>query len=302
MINEPGVFYDMPSTVYFADPCPEPSLTQSIAKILLERSPLHAWHAHPRLNPNFEPDNDTKFDIGNVAHRLILGRGKEFVVLPFDDWKTKAAREAREMAAANRKLAVLAHQFERATAMVHAARDQLELRGLSHFFRIGNAEVVMAWQEGDIWFRQMLDWLIDGQVMLDYKSTDMSVAPHNLGRMIAAGGWDVQAAMAERGLNALACSDAGRRYIFVVQETEPPYCLSVLEISPDVLAIGRKKLDAAAMTWRVCMHERRWPGYPTEIHTPEYPAWAEHQWLEREVKDAARERLPKEPVNILMGG
>jgi hypothetical protein len=111
-------------------PCPAPSLTQSVAKILLEKSPLHAWHAHPRLNPDYQHDDATKFDIGNIAHKMLLGRGKEIVVLEdFDDWRTKAAKEAREEAAAAGKLAVLGKHAARADRMVNAAREQLELRG-----------------------------------------------------------------------------------------------------------------------------------------------------------------------------
>jgi hypothetical protein len=86
-----------------------------VAKILLDRSPLHAWHAHPRLNPDYRHDDDTKFDVGNIAHKLMLGRGKDIVVLEFDDWRTKAAKDAREAAAAAGKLAVLGKHFARPT-------------------------------------------------------------------------------------------------------------------------------------------------------------------------------------------
>ncbi len=301
MINEPGVFYDMPSTVYFGDPCPDPSLTQSVAKILLERSPLHAWHAHPRLNPNFEANDDPKFDLGNVAHKLILGRGKDFVVLPFDDYRTKAAKEAREVAIANGKVAVLEHQHIRAVHMVRAARDQLFSRDLDYLFRTG-CEAVLAWREGDIWLRQMIDWAHpDTTIVADYKTTDMSVAPHALPRLMIAGGWPIQAAMAERGLEALK-GVARRRFLFVAQETEPPYQLSVAEMSRDAITMGAKQLIHAIDVWTRCMQAREWPGYPLLINTPEYPGWAEQQWLDREVKDAARERLPNFDPNVLMAG
>src|SRR5262245_44641936 len=115
-IEKPGIYFDFPTAAYFADPCPAPSLTQSIAKILLERSPLHAWHAHPRLNPDYKPDDDTKFDIGNVAHKLMIGRGKDIEQLPekYEDWRTKDAKQWREAAASQGKLAVLGHQYQRA--------------------------------------------------------------------------------------------------------------------------------------------------------------------------------------------
>src|SRR4051812_46738879 len=98
-ITAPGIYLDVAANDYHADPCPAPSLTQSVAKILLAKSPLHAWHAHPRLNPDYQHNDDTKFDVGNIAHKMLLGRGKQIEVLEFDDWRTKAAKEAREKAA-----------------------------------------------------------------------------------------------------------------------------------------------------------------------------------------------------------
>ena len=41
--------HDIPPREYHADPCPAPSLSRSIAKLLVERSPAHAYAAHPRL-------------------------------------------------------------------------------------------------------------------------------------------------------------------------------------------------------------------------------------------------------------
>lgn len=284
---KPGFYFDMAEPDYRADPCPTPSLTQSLAKILLERSPLHAWTAHPKLNPDFRPDDDTKFDIGNLCHVLLIGRGKTFVVLDFDDWRTKEAREQREVAAEHGRLAVLGKHYRLAERMVDAAREQLKLRRLSHLFNDGTGETVMAWKEGELWFRQMIDWLThDRCTFADYKTTDFCVAPHGLGRIMVNAGWDIQAAMAERGLNELD-GYKPRRFLFIVQETEVPYCLSVVELSESVLTMGRKKLQAAVNLWRLCMERDLWPGYAAEIVVPEYPGWAEAQWLTREETEFA---------------
>src|SRR4029077_5767017 len=93
-----GIHFDVPASTYFADPCEGPSLTQSIAKILLEQSPLHAWHAHPRLGG--KPDEPEAYDsakaIGNAAHKLMIGRGKEIMVLEFDTFRTKDSQQIRD--------------------------------------------------------------------------------------------------------------------------------------------------------------------------------------------------------------
>jgi len=300
MIKAPGIYTDIAANDYHRDPCPAASLTQSVAKVLLAKSPLHAWHAHPRLNPDYAHDDDTKFDVGNIAHKMLLGRGKEIVVLEgFDDWRTKAAKEAREEAAQAGKLAVLGKHAARADRMAQAAREQLAMRDLGYLFGDqGNSEVVVAWQEGKIWLRQMIDWLSDDCVIFaDYKTTDESAAPAALARKMVNDGWHIQAAMGERGLTNLGFETA--RFLFIVQEATVPYALNVVDVAGDALVMGRKMLDAAANTWTRCMRANRWPGYPLDIVTPEFPGWAEQQWLDREIKDAARERMPND---LIMAG
>lgn len=294
-ITEPGIYRGFDIDAYFADPCPSASFTQGLGKLLLQRSPLHAWYGHPKLNPDFERDDDTKYDVGNVAHALMIGRGKNIVVLDYDDWRTKAAREAREAAAAIGQLAVLRKTFTRAERIVRAGREQLDNRALAHLFTsCGDGEVVIAWKERAFWCRQMLDWLsTDSLIYADYKTTDQSAAPMGLGRLMTTAGWDVQAAMAERGLNAVSRT-ARRRFLFVVQEADAPYCLNVVELSESVLTMGRKKLAVAMSIWSKCVRENRWPGYPAEIVVPEYPAWAEAEWLAREELEFSD--------NVLMAG
>lgn len=293
-IDKPGIYPDFPEADYFRDPCPVPSLTQSVAKILLEQSPLHAWHAHPRLNPDFRRDEDTKFDVGNVAHKLMLGRGKDIEIFDAPDWNAtgmgKGAKselhEKRDAARAAGKVAVLRKTVTRAERMVAAAREQMEHRGLAHLFRDGDGEVVAAWHEGDIWLRQLIDWLTpDRLTFADFKTTDMNAAPHQIPRMMVNAGWPIQAAMGERGLNVIDPKNAGRRkFYFVVQETERPYALNVVEITEGALTMGRKQLDMAVTMWRHCFKTDRWPCYPAEIVRPEYPGWHETQVLAREIE------------------
>lgn len=285
-ISSSGIFYDFDTGAYYRDPCPIPSLTQSIAKIILDRSPRHARERHPRLNPDFQEDNDRKFDVGNIAHALMIGRGKDILIIEADDWRSKAAREQREVAASQNKLGVLAKHYALAERMVKAARSQLERRGLEYLFSDGNGEVVLAWQEGDVWLRQMCDWLTsDLLTFVDYKTTDMAAAPHALGRMMVNAGWPIQAAMAERGLDVLDPDNVGRRqFLFVVQETEPPHLLNVVRISEGALTLGRKQVIMARNIWAQCMRNDVWPGYPDQILTPEYPPYYEQQVLLREME------------------
>ncbi len=286
----PGIHLDIAAADYFADPCPSPSFTQSIGKLLIDRSPAHARLAHPRLNPDFDPDDATKYDIGNIAHRLLIGRGKELAVIEADDWRTKAAKEAREQAAAEGKLGVLAKHYETGLAMEKAARTQLIERGHADAFREGHGEVVLVWQEpAGFYCRTMIDWMESLALCWDYKTTSTSAAPQAVSNRLFDGGWDIQAAMHERGLDALDPENRGRRrFRYVLQEAEPPYALTVSEITEAVLTMGRRRLEYAMALWNECLTRNSWPGYPRELLRPEYPSFAETKWLDREVQEAER--------------
>ncbi len=103
-----GIHYDVAAARYHADPCVKPSLSSSIAKILLEKTPRHAWYAHPRLNPDFAANTDTKFDLGSVVHELMLGKGVGYAVIKAADYRAKTAQAARQAAREEGKVPLLA--------------------------------------------------------------------------------------------------------------------------------------------------------------------------------------------------
>lgn len=78
----PGFVHGMPDKIYHADPCPTPSLSSSLVKLMEATSPKKAWAAHPRLNPPppGATDDDPKFDLGTAAHALFLEGADEKVV------------------------------------------------------------------------------------------------------------------------------------------------------------------------------------------------------------------------------
>lgn len=309
-ITEPDIYRDFDVTAYHNDPCPEPSLSQSLAKILIDRSPLHAACAHPRLTVQDADDEAEKYVkakvIGDAAHKIMIGRGKDLVVCKADSWRSDKAKELRTEAEAAGRLAILTAHLDTAHKIVFAARAQLEGHEEATCFTKGAGEVALIWQEGPLWFRCLVDWLHDDLLTVDdYKTTGMSVAPHVIGLRAADAGWDIQAAMIERGLDVLDPANAGRRrFRFVAQEQDAPYCLNVMPMTEHWLMMGRKKLQHGIDIWANCIRTNQWPGYPPFAVTPEYPGFKETQWLNREIADAAADRIPRakfEP-NLLAAG
>lgn len=292
MILQPGLHFDIPEDAYHADPAEQPSLSSSVAKILIEQSPRHAWHAHPRLGAGKdEGDKSRAMEIGSVTHKLLLQRGAEVVPLDHEDYRSKAAKEAREAAYAAGKQPILRADLKTAADTVAAVSDQLgKVDDCQGFGVHGAAEVVGVWQdETGPYGRLMMDWFEDrgdSAIIFDLKTSSQSVAPHAIARTILSMGYDTSAGHYERGLIHLRPELAGRikfRWIFV--ETQPPHLITVAELDNVGLAIGRKKAAAAFNIWSACLRTGNWPGYPSRIVVPTYPNWAETQWLERELAD-----------------
>jgi exodeoxyribonuclease VIII len=96
--------------------------------------------------------------------------------------------------------------------------------------------------------------------------------------MLGMGG-DMQAAHYLRGNHALGGpSDA--KFVFLVQEIDPPYACSFIGMPPAFIELGNRKLDAAAELWRECLQTNDWPAYPDKICWPDVPSWAEWQMAE----------------------
>lgn len=306
MITKPGIYTDVEPARYFEDPCPAPSFTQSLAKLILDRSPAHARLEHPRLTPPEADDEPEKYvaaqAIGNAAHALMIGRGRAIAEGEFNDWKTKAAQQFKADHQADGKIVILSKHMVRAQAMVHAARLQLAAAGWRRAFREGHGEVVIAWEEDGLWFRSMIDWMVDTGELYDLKTSGMSCAPHAVPMLGVDAGWDIQAAMHERGLDNLDPDNAGRRrFRFVPQENDAPFALVPVELTEAWLTMGRKKLQRAIDIWRACITKNQWPAYPNAVLRPEYPEWQERRWLDREENDDGL-RTFRENVQALAEG
>lgn len=296
-VNGPGIYDAMPAEQYHADPCAEPSLSASIAKVLCSSSAAHARQKHPRLNPQHAEEEAGHFDIGTAAHALLLEGESGVAVVDAPDWRTKAARAARDAARAAGKTPLLARVWADVQAMVNAARAQLDAHtdGGARMFTDGKPEQTLIWQEDNgIWCRARLDWLRTVATRQrfacdDYKSTGTSANPDAWTRGLFSNGFDVQVAFHLRGVKVLTGADA--TFQFAVQETYPPFALSVVALGPDAMTIAEKKRLYAVEHWERCLRKNKWPGYPTRTCWAELPPWEETAWLMKESGVSDKELL-----------
>ncbi|MGH2877931.1 MAG: PD-(D/E)XK nuclease-like domain-containing protein [Solirubrobacteraceae bacterium] len=284
--------YDIASAVYYADGLTEePSLNATVLKALINDSARHAFAAHPKLNPDYAEKTDRKFDLGTVAHEVyLLGNDKRVHVVDAADWRTKAAQEVRDRAREEGLVPLLAHEWQRVSAMLTALRAQLpKIDAEPPLFTAGKAERTLVWRDRDVLCRARMDWLHDSHECADdLKTAGRTANPHVWTRttMFSIGA-DLQAAFTLRGLRAALGVESTFR--FVICEVHEPYAISAVTPSAQTLALANQKIDVALEKWKRCLESDEWPAFPRHVLTVDPPPWLETQWWEAQQVDEAIE-------------
>lgn len=264
----------MSADAYHADKFNEtPSLSSSIAKILLDQSPMHAWLAHPRLNPNYVRETDTRFDLGSASHTMLLepANASRVVIVDANDWRTNAAKALRDAEQAQGKYPILTHQFANVAAMVKAAREFLATTELAGILETGTIESSMFWQSGPTHFRARPDVVsADHRITLDYK-TSATASPEIFELQIGRMKYDLQAEFYSAGIYALTGVDT--KFIFLVQEITAPFACSLVGLTSAYRAVGQMKLARSIDIWKQCMSTKKWPAYPNTITFADPKPW-----------------------------
>ena len=272
MIDQPGI-YEIPATEYHADPCPEPSLSASVARTLIDRSPLHAWMQHPKLGKQQEDSQSDRMSLGSAAHSVILEgswNSVEFLDINADSFRTKAAKEERDQIIAHGRTPLL----EKDRGTIEAMYASFEKAGID---RSGfEAERTMIWQDRiteaspQIWCRSRVDLLGD-RLILDLKTTAIPATPERWGRNQI---WDyaMQCGFYRRGYRALK---GGKPPVFrfIVQETTPPYSVAQFAFDGAGLEYADYLADQAVWKWAECIKTQAWPSYAAGVNIMEAPYW-----------------------------
>ena len=262
-----GLHYGLPASTYHADPCPEPSLSSSVGRVLIERSPAHARLENPRLNPDYERSPPTvAMALGAAAHEVaLLEDWSRIAFVDARDWRTKAAKEERAGAIMHGHTPLLEKYRQQVEDIVAAVLDSRVLPA------VRSTEVSAFWTETDgIWCRARFDCLDEerGQIV-DLKTTAIPATAEGWGRRMI---WNyaLQCGLYRRGYAAL---HDGRLpgWTFFVQEVQPPYAWGVFEYDEEALMYCDGLADEAVNRWAECVRSGQWPAYPAGVHRMALP-------------------------------
>ena len=280
VVTEPGV-YAMTDEEYHADPVPGGSLSASGAKMLLPPStPAHFkwWRDH-----RDEEKPKDHFDFGKAAHRMVLGSGPEIVGLDVSDWRTKAARSAKDEAHERGAVPLKQADYEKVVAMADALRQHETAAALFHPLG-GLAEQSLFWRDRDtgVMCRARPDWLpfhdAGRMILPDYK-TIVSADDESIDKAIGNFGYFIQAPHYLDGVYALGLAKHAD-FVFVFQEKAPPFLVRVVQCTGSTMVWGDRENATARKIFAECTANNHWPGYADEVKLAAIPHWQEVQ-LER---------------------
>ncbi|HEY4355993.1 MAG TPA: PD-(D/E)XK nuclease-like domain-containing protein [Acidobacteriaceae bacterium] len=266
--------YDMDISVYHSQKaCVGPSVSSSSLRTILHQCPAVFW-AHSDLNPHrCEPEDKKSLAFGRAAHTLVLGEpefDKYFIVSPFDDFRSKEAREWRD--AQDRQI-VKAEELAIIQDMAAAQKSNAQVMNA---FTQGKPEQSLIWKDAEtgVWLKARPDWLPNKpaeRFITEYKTAE-SIKPAKLSRAVFDYGYEMQAAIGLDGVETvLGVKPLGMAH--VVQEKKPPYLVDCRLFTAEQIAWGRMQYRKALRIFADCLKTSEWPGYTTEptfFDTPFY--------------------------------
>lgn len=224
-------------------------LSPSVANILLDRSPLHAWHYH-RLLGGAEREATASMENGTLLHHLVLvgGDSDKLAIIDADDFRTKVAREKRDAARAEGKTPIIARHFAESKDAAEIIRRRIELLGIP----IGElaTERRYEWEADGVLCSGVVDG-VGAACAYELKSTD-DANPRACRRSIEMYGYHVQAAAYREA--------TGMPVVFIFAESDAPHDVTLIELGGALTEIGDRRWAKAKRLWAGCLASGVWQG------------------------------------------
>lgn len=289
--------HDISMALYHSDPCPEPSISRSFIYDCLNESPLHAAMRHPRIGGQKEDESSAESGIGTVAHDLLLQGENAFAILPFDDYRTNAAKEWKAATLAQGKTPIKANAFESAEAMVKTFREKFTLARFPEMqegFPTQNFEKTLITKINGVYVKVRFDAF--DKHLWDYKTTGAGQAhPDNWTRnQLFHGGLDLQAALYQRAWKEQFAEK--KHFIFAVQEQTKPYDCYPVVLDEAAIAYANERINRVIDIFKRGIDTGVWDGYSTRIITASPPQYLMAKWEEDKERIKTLEKINAEKV------
>lgn len=251
-----------------------PAISRSELWRIRESPEKFKWH---KENP--QSDITASLLFGQVVHKLLLQPDtfdQDFTIAPNVDRRTKAGREAYDAfsASVGERTIVSADDYRHADEMVRAAMSIPFVQKLLD----GGREMPFFWTDDDTGEQckcrcDCLTRIGDRLLIIDYK-TAKDASTDAFQRDAIRHGYHFQSAMYSAGVEKNEGTKP--RFVFIVQEKNPPYSVNILEADEAFIANGYNVFRELIGTYHYCKDSGNWYGYMGRdgiINTLALPAW-----------------------------
>ncbi len=277
-----------------AEDLEKPALSPSVAKNIVTECPRYAWASH-RLLGNLvllTKEQRAIRERGNALHNLVLEGGNKIVPLTFNDFKTSAAKAARDDVRASGLYPILdgvLDELREAAENIEFECKRILLDDFSYDGKIfdpdGTFEERLEWFEqadgGEVECHGVADWVsVDRTLVVDLKTTTGTVHPDACDSALLKQSGVIQGCAYPSAIQTLDPKLAGRvEMLFLYAQSKPPYLVTPVHCAGDMRHIGEDLWLDAVEKWQQCLAKgqeaEHWPTYTDgRVHEAHAPAWA----------------------------
>lgn len=277
MESKPGTYENVP----FEDYLKIPAINQSLLKL---PTPAHwKWQMD---HPDKDESESAAMRLGSLTHCCILEPDEVenrygFTGEGCDDWRLKAGKDAKAAIESLGRECV--HKADWVAAHEMAAR-LLAHQDFGQWIQQPHLnELTVVWTDPQtgILCKARYDMLIDLTetcVIADFKTTQCAEPRTFARRDCADRGYYRQAAWYEWGAHCAGLKPA--LYVPIALEKSAPYLCGIYSFSEQARQLGQAENDRDLSIMERCQASGIWPGYPSELHDIDLPAWKYQKYQE----------------------
>lgn len=269
---------------FSGDGAETPALSPSIARVGIAECARQMWAEHRLLGNCITVSEDAlkRRERGKALHNLVVEDGKKIECISAANWKSKAAKEQRDVARAAGLIPILEDTLlELEGAAIHIGQSLAEL---NIDLADGVAEQKMHWYEsssiGEVLCSGVIDWHnLTTAKIIDLKTTEGSVHPDKCGATIV----DSTAVIQDCAYRNAVCSKnpqlQGRTEVtFIFAQSKEPFLVTPGTCDGVMRNIGETRWLRAIEIWARCLaagrEAKHWPQHTDRPTTFYAPAWA----------------------------
>lgn len=279
-ITAPGIWKDVPMSVYHSDCCDGPSVSSSVLRGIAppDGCPMKAWDDF-YLNPDrAEQEEKDHFSLGKAVHTLLLGESdfqKAYAVRPkqFDSWRTKDAKDWREATIKLGKTVLVPEMREQLEGMANrVANDRVFLDHLT-----GRVERTVVYQDKrtGLWVKARPDSIPADTVIADLKTT-ADASQRGCLNTIKKFNYHMQLALCGTALEEVTHQRV-TDYVLLFIEPKRPWAYNIKPVDNQYIWLGARQNRAAMNIFAEGFKTGYWPTYFDSGITASPSDWFEKQ-------------------------